>query len=263
MLSRSRLSGERALILQIFILASTAEPENGATALGTPVQDKSLMSADSSHLLICSCERTMPLDAQAIGRGCAGKITQANQLCGQELERFKQALADGAPVMVACTQEAPLFREVAENFPHAELTFVNIRETGGWSNDADAAGPKAAALIAAAGEEMPPISLVTLESTGVALIYGRDEVAIEAAQRLADRLDITVLLTRPGEVTPRRTNEFPVLKGTVRNARGHLGRFELDIEDYALPLDRKSTRLNSSHANISYAVFCLQKKYSG
>src|SRR3712207_8614866 len=26
--------------------------------------------------------------------------------------------------------------------------------------------------------------------------------------------------------------------------------------------DRKSTRLNSSHANISYAVFCLQKKRS-
>src|SRR3712207_8439769 len=27
-----------------------------------------------------------------------------------------------------------------------------------------------------------------------------------------------------------------------------------------LPPDRKSTRLNSSHANISYAVFCLKKK---
>src|SRR3712207_7207154 len=27
-------------------------------------------------------------------------------------------------------------------------------------------------------------------------------------------------------------------------------------------LDRKSTRLNSSHANISYAVFCLKKKTS-
>src|SRR3712207_9422094 len=27
-----------------------------------------------------------------------------------------------------------------------------------------------------------------------------------------------------------------------------------------LRLDRKSTRLNSSHANISYAVFCLKKK---
>src|SRR5947209_14694520 len=29
-----------------------------------------------------------------------------------------------------------------------------------------------------------------------------------------------------------------------------------------LVLDRKSTRLNSSHANISYAVFCLKKKRS-
>src|SRR3712207_8642132 len=28
----------------------------------------------------------------------------------------------------------------------------------------------------------------------------------------------------------------------------------------APPADRKSTRLNSSHANISYAVFCLKKK---
>src|SRR3712207_8104550 len=29
----------------------------------------------------------------------------------------------------------------------------------------------------------------------------------------------------------------------------------------ALGADRKSTRLNSSHANMSYAVFCLKKKY--
>src|SRR5258707_4066891 len=29
------------------------------------------------------------------------------------------------------------------------------------------------------------------------------------------------------------------------------------------PGDRKSTRLNSSHANISYAVFCLKKKKHG
>jgi ferredoxin len=200
------------------------------------------MSA-ASHLLICSCEKTMPLDTEAIGRGCSARITQANQLCGLELERFKAALAEGGPVTVACTQEAPLFKEVAEGSPQVQLTFVNIRETGGWSNEAAAAGPKAAALIAAAEEDMPPISLVTLESSGVALIYGRDEIAIEAAQRLADRLDITVLLTRPGEVTPRRTNEFPVLKGTIRNARGHLGRFELDIDDYALPSPSSRARL--------------------
>jgi ferredoxin len=185
----------------------------------------------------------MPLDPAAIRRGCSADITQANQLCGLELDRFREALAGGAPITVACTQEATLFREVAENSPQAQLTFFNIRETGGWSKDAAAAGPKAAALIAAAGEEMPPLALVTLESSGVALIYGRDEVAIEAAQRLADRLDITVLLTKPGDVTPRRTNEFPVLKGTIRNARGHLGQFELAIDDYALPSPSSRAKL--------------------
>src|SRR3712207_7504217 len=34
----------------------------------------------------------------------------------------------------------------------------------------------------------------------------------------------------------------------------------LEDPQQARPLDRKSTRLNSSHANISYAVFCLKKK---
>src|SRR3712207_8596792 len=35
----------------------------------------------------------------------------------------------------------------------------------------------------------------------------------------------------------------------------------LRVVALALPgVDRKSTRLNSSHANISYAVFCLKKK---
>src|SRR3712207_8263802 len=34
----------------------------------------------------------------------------------------------------------------------------------------------------------------------------------------------------------------------------------LVYEPRVLAIDRKSTRLNSSHANISYAVFCLKKK---
>src|SRR5665811_2411756 len=203
-----------------------------------------MMGNTTPHLMICTCEKTMPLDAEAIGRACTGRITQTNQLCGLDLNQFKAALAAGVPLTVACTQEVPLFQEVAENLaPSSALTFFDIRETGGCAKDAAAAGPKAAALIAAAAEEMPPIALVTLESDGVALVYGRDEVAIEVGQHLADRLDITVLLTRPGEVTPRRTNEFPVLKGTVRNARGHLGAFELAIDDYALPLPSSRAKL--------------------
>src|SRR3712207_7102568 len=35
---------------------------------------------------------------------------------------------------------------------------------------------------------------------------------------------------------------------------------DVDEIDQAIGRDRKSTRLNSSHANISYAVFCLKNK---
>src|SRR5947209_15846520 len=43
----------------------------------------------------------------------------------------------------------------------------------------------------------------------------------------------------------------------------HIADVDADAEiqtAFGRDLDRKSTRLNSSHANISYAVFCLKKK---
>src|SRR3712207_7822507 len=46
---------------------------------------------------------------------------------------------------------------------------------------------------------------------------------------------------------------------TVR-ATGADGEVQTDQRAAPFPEDRKSTRLNSSHANISYAVFCLKKK---
>src|SRR3712207_8127861 len=62
------------------------------------------------------------------------------------------------------------------------------------------------------------------------------------------RLEQTLLLrTQLAAPRPPRLGEEP------RHERHH---------DHAagVPEDRKSTRLNSSHANISYAVFCLKKK---
>src|SRR3712207_7091944 len=64
----------------------------------------------------------------------------------------------------------------------------------------------------------------------------------------------------------------PLLQGRVRllaieRTDGRLDRLTLRLElllqrllARAQAVDRKSTRLNSSHANISYAVFCLKKK---
>src|SRR3712207_8818263 len=49
-------------------------------------------------------------------------------------------------------------------------------------------------------------------------------------------------------------------KPIVYKLTGAWGNHEGSMLLWVLILDRKSTRLNSSHANISYAVFCLKKK---
>src|SRR5947209_4549622 len=193
--------------------------------------------AERPKILLCSCEDTMPLDIGAVRRGCRGsQVTTAHHLCGEEIDTFRAALAQGEPIIVGCTQEAPLLSEIAgEQEKSGPLTFVNVRETAGWAADAADAGPKMAALIAAAAEPVPEFSLVSLSSEGVTLVYGRDERAIEAAALLAGHLDVTVLITRPKDLAPPRVSAFPVVKGTISAAKGHFGAFELTVDDYAAP----------------------------
>ena len=196
-------------------------------------------------ILICSCEDTMPLDKSAVERGCRGaNVLTTRQLCRAELEKFRTAAADGESLIVGCTQEAPLFSKTAGD---ADVIYANIRETAGWSKDADAAGPKMAALLAAAAEPLPGVSFVNLNSDGVILIYGRDEQAIEAGNLLKDHLDVTVLIKPPAEVAPPRVTEFPVVQGAIRSAKGYLGAFELIVDGYAQPAP-------SSRGTLSFAA---------
>src|SRR3712207_8501990 len=71
--------------------------------------------------------------------------------------------------------------------------------------------------------------------------------------RAAERIEDQLTFSRGGHQRP------------AYKAQGLLGRVvsvaSLVLGDgWDAPQDRKSTRLNSSHANISYAVFCLKKK---
>src|SRR5258707_7540096 len=60
-----------------------------------------------------------------------------------------------------------------------------------------------------------------------------------------------------GLLIPRTAGSLPIRQYLVPGGHPPLEFFLIVAECF---LDRKSTRLNSSHANISYAVFCLKKK---
>ena len=193
----------------------------------------------------------MPLDERRLRRACAGRggeLRTAEQLCRAQLDRFTAALGTG-DVTVACTQEAPLFSQEAETAGHAgALHFVNVRENAGWSDEAARTGPKMAALLAASTVPMPPTPLVPLESAGVTLVLGRDAVALEAAGGLAEKLDLTVLLTGAEEVQPNRVGAFPVLRGRARGATGWLGNFAVTVDGFAAaaPSSRAAYRWGTS-----------------
>src|SRR3712207_7545439 len=73
----------------------------------------------------------------------------------------------------------------------------------------------------------------------------------------------------PRRIGSNRTNPYLMPRGYDDVDRGGIRQFETrhcnagnpaPPDAAQLSADRKSTRLNSSHANISYAVFCLKKK---
>jgi ferredoxin len=188
----------------------------------------------SGRILICSCDGTVPIGTEAIRCGCHSEPITAIQLGGAELDRFRSIAAKDGPVTVACTQEAALFSDIAAQAGRVDsIQFANIRETAGWSSEGAQAGPKMAALLAAAAEPAPNVPIVKSESGGVILICGRDETALEAGKLLKDHLDVTVLIEPPATIAPPRTTIFPVAKGKVGTATGHLGAFEVTINEFA------------------------------
>jgi len=224
------------------------------TGLTPPARTKAIMG-DQRTLLICSCEDTVPLARTAIERGCRGaQIVSGRQLCRAELERFRALAATGTPVAIGCTQEAPLFREVAGD--NGAVSFFNLREAAGWSAEGAAAGAKMAALAAAAMVPMPEVPFVQIESAGVVLVYGRDERAIEAASLLSEHLDVTVLIDRPRDLAPPRRTVFPIVKGTIRTATGRLGAFEIVVDDYAMPVPSSRDRLSFTAARDGATSHC-------
>jgi ferredoxin len=186
------------------------------------------MSLAGKTLHLCSCNTTMPLDAEALARALelSGAPAINARLCQKELAVFADHAA--GDVVVACTQEARLFGDVAEEGGRTQtIRFVNIRETGGWSAEARAATPKIAALLALAGLPEPePVPRVDYRSEGRLLIVGPAGAALHWAGVLAPQLSVTVLVTgrATGAELPAE-RQFPVYSGRVTGLAGWLGAF--------------------------------------
>ena len=116
-----------------------------------------MMPSASKTLKLCSCNGTLPIDAKRLGEvlGTEQRPVVHRELCRKEAGAFQAALAD-PDVIVACTQEARLFSELAVGAgSQARISFVNIREAAGWSAEGALAGPKIAALLAGAALPEP------------------------------------------------------------------------------------------------------------
>src|SRR5687768_13153613 len=96
------------------------------------------MELKGKRLLVCNCEVSMALDGKALARACGerGAAPVHSQLCRAQIADFKEAVAGGGPVIVGCTQEAPLFEETRAEFgPDSAAAYVNIRERAGWAEE--------------------------------------------------------------------------------------------------------------------------------
>ncbi len=165
-----------------------------------------------------------------------GLDTVHTLLCRREAGGFQRAAKDGDDLLVACTQESRLFLELNEQTEGAPrvaerpIRFVNIRETGGWSKDAKGAAPKIAALIAAAQLPDPdPVATVSYRSQGRCLVIGPADDAERAAAMLADKLDVVLLVDRPGGALPQ-LRDRAVMAGRLTKLSGWLGAFHAEWE---------------------------------
>ena len=192
------------------------------------------MEIGRKTVVLCDCQGTVPLDGKAVAHACAaaGANVVSRHLCRAELDRLLSAAKAGKPLVIGCTQEEPLFTEALAGAGVA-ASYVNIRERALWSDEAAQALPKVAALLAEATLDPPPTPALTLKSGGVCLVYGRDETALAAAQQLADRLDVTLLLSKPAVIVPPYVMTVSIHRGTIATVKGHLGAFEVVVDDYA------------------------------
>src|SRR5262245_29903998 len=113
------------------------------------------------------------------------------------------------------------------------------------------------ALLAQAGHEYSPLVEKTVNYKDWTLNDLATNKPVSLRSLMQGKKLVMVLYFPPW--CPNWRNEAPVAANLYQKYKSQ-GFEIIGVSEYGTREDRKSTRLNSSHLGISYAVFCLKKK---
>ncbi len=219
-------------------LATTGTPE---TSRGRSTGQ--MAAAAAPHLMLCTCEGTFAPNPDRIAAGERSGAAPGwsgcslhDNLCRRNANAVAALLESGAPLVIACGQEAATFEDMAaEAGRDGGVACVDIRDRAGWARDLDSANAQAkmAALLAEARLAPPHTPTREQTSEGVCLVYGAGETALAAAERLSATLSVTCLLSAPGDAMAPVRTLFPIVSGRVAGASGYLGAFSIRVDGFA------------------------------
>src|ERR1039458_10497196 len=101
-------------------------------------------------------------------------------------------------------------------------------------------------------------TLATAQDSGTNSVAKKGKRGFPTVEQQMERMTTTLTLT-----DDQKPKVKTVLEESSKKRQEIMADTSLDraaIREKMQPIDRKSTRLNSSHLGISYAVFCLKKK---
>jgi ferredoxin len=182
----------------------------------------------SKRLILCDCAASQPIDDKSISRACDVTCSRVyTTLCTDQIAEAAREIAKGEAI-VACLQEQATLTDLAEETGAPVPQFVDLRDRAGWSENGAETGPKMAALINDALLESAPVKMLEIQSSGVCLILGTGDTALEAAAQLAESLSVTVLVEQAPDMFASR--HFDVISGQVGQVAGSLGNFTVQID---------------------------------
>ncbi|MRU14650.1 4Fe-4S dicluster domain-containing protein [Roseovarius sp. A21] len=182
----------------------------------------------AKRLILCNCSGTQKLDSEAIEQAVGLPCSQVHSaLCTGQIDRAIEEIGQGDSI-ICCQQEQRIFEEIAVESEGKTPAFTDLRDRAGWSDDPRPKLPKMAALLAEATLNAPPEKTVDVISEGLCLIIGGSDVALDAAEKLAPILGVTVLLT--DDIPPPESRDFDAIRGDLKRAEGALGQFRLRID---------------------------------